>query len=618
DYDDNEPIIDWRFIHQQFNGRTSVQSDKDGNYELKSLRPGRYALSISTRTGQPVIIFGVEVKAGDVTAAPEAMTPKPAFSGTSQNVKGTVLLPDGKPAVGASVGLVSGFSRWGRNCDDKGVFEFSVSEQWMPNRIVVKAGECKPYILELTSPATQLKDLTVRLEKQDYGDLAFKVTDTEGRPLKNVTIRPAATTNRYVYNRTTAERKAVTNKDGQARLTGLASGQRRFVFERDDYYFEGEFKALVVPDKETDVAVTLKSGLKLSGQIDLPPGTSFDKCIVFLSDARSRVTEPDKNGKFEFSGLPPGDYYVSAHAPGLVSQGRVKFTVPSPAGQNVRLKLDKAHAAAIKISEEARDYTAALMPRGSWDPNNVQDMSVYFNTITSSIDQDGRAEFWGASADGEYELVLTPIHQPFSSYRYYNDGSRKATASLVAGPVKTQRINSSDEMVKLPATEINLTPPNGTVTGRLVCEPNIGNASTNYGTLNMKVVGKTAYGQLSFSYPNEFFQQDARTPIFLGTPPEGMRKPSEFGNFAISGLPAGEYQVYIDVTPYNYSGIVRATPAPKTPAKPLMTFTLKAGERLSLGKVKFPVPLKVITEIKSGGGGQNDGDPEDRIQVFQP
>lgn len=632
DYDDGEPVMDWRFMYQQFNGRSAVQSQADGTYEVKNLRPGRYALSVQTRIGQPLVIYGVVVEAGKTASAPDGATPGPISSGTSQNLKGTVLLPDGKPAVGANVGVISGYSRWGRNCDDKGVFEISVSSQMQPTRLLIKAAECKPYALDLTASGAKPGDLSIQLEKQEYGDLRMKIVDEAGQPLSGVTVRPAQKTQRqvYYYRATQNDLKAVSTREGIARFSGLAAGQRSLQFEKDGYYAAGEVKAAVLPNKESELTVTMKKGYVVKGRIELPEGGDLEHTAVYLADAKSRIDAVDKDGVFQFSGLAPGDYFFSPLSPGMIGQGRQKISL-KPDGTilvdgdkdkkepvaEVKLKMGRPAGAAVALGPAFAGYQASLVPKGSWDPQSVQDASVWYQSVQAGVDAQGRAEFWGAAL-AEYDLVLNPVQMPYTNYRYYNNGTKKAAAALIAGSVQTQVLKNTAEMKTLAAKEFKLDAPGGSLTGRLVCEPHIGTANVNYGSLVLRIVGPRAHATLNYSYPSEFYNQGQRIPILLGTPPAGM-KTGEFGNFSVQGLPPGEYKIYAELSAYRYSqGVYVNQDKPRQNNTPLATCALKPGERLNLGTIKYALPASVVSELKGMTEGALDSEPEDRLQLFQP
>ena len=629
DYDDGEPVIDWRFMYQQFNGRSAVQTQADGTYEAKNLRPGRYALSVQTRTGQPLVIYGVIVEAGKTVNAPDAATPTSVANGATQSLKGTVLLPDGKPAAGANVGVIAGFSRWGRNCDEKGAFEIQVSDQMQPTRLVIKAAECKPYCVELGAAGTKLNAISVQLEKQEYGDLRMKIVDEAGQPLSGVVVKPAAKAQRqvYYYRATANDLKAVSTREGIARFSGLAAGQRALQFEKDGYYTAGEVKAAVLANKESELTVTMKKGYVVKGKIELPQGSDMDHTAVYLADAKSRVIAVDKDGQFQFTGMAPGDYFFSPLSPGLIGQGRQKMSL-KPDGKmfsdndqkdaisDVSLKMGRPAGAAVALGPDFSGYQASLVPKGSWDPSYVQDAAVWYQSVQGSVDAAGRAEFWGTTLN-DYDLVLTPTQMPYSNYRYYNNATKKAFATLVLGNVKTQVLKTTADLKALPATEFKLDAATGSLTGRLVCEPNVGAANINYGSLTLKIVGEKGYATLNYSYPSEFYNQGQRLPIILGSPPAGM-KSNEMGNFSVQGLPPGEYKIYGDLAPYRYNQMGLVADKNKPNMTPIASCTIKAGERANLGAVKFTLPPAVVTEMKGMSESALETEPEDRMQVFQP
>jgi hypothetical protein len=621
DANEGDLLTDWRFVYRQFGGTNTAQCNADGIYELKTLLPGKYILTVAGRTGQSAVIYGLEVTAGKETLAKDLVFPG-KVQAANVIIKGSVLLPDGKPANGAMVSMF-GPGRWGRNADDKGNFDFTVSPEqgWVPVRVTVKMPKYKPAMVDLTASGVKLDAVTVKLEKQDFGDLRVKVVDESHKPISNVLVTPI-TRARNNNGLPAAPPRTLTNKRGEVRLSGLAAGERAIQLQCDGYFCDETTKVMVLPDRESDVTVTMKSGRSISGEVQVPEGVSPANVVVYLYDNRTRVSDIDEKGRFEFTGLGAGTYYLTATAPGLMTIERMKLVLTASAIEpdgKLLLKLERPWGAVVGLDTQFKGWSTSLSSEGSWDPERkaVTKNSGYGGSAI--VDAAGRAEFWSV-APGSFDLVLNPAQPMMNRYRWYETTMKRATASLIAGPVNAIQMQKSVDLKAVQPTAVTVKPGTGSVNGRVICEsvksmPNAGNT----GSVSMRIISSKATANLTFNYPSDFAKQKNREPIIIGTPPTVDKKPAPSGSFNVTGLPAGEYRVYIELNPYRYN-VTPSTkdPAPKPTPAPAARFTLKEGEKLELPEIKFEPSEDLVKSAVSYDDWQNDMDPEDMIPVFQP
>ena len=617
------------------NNSNTAQTKQDGSYELKGLPPGKYMVWIATRAGRPIQIYGLEVAAGKDTRAPEAALP--ATSGLAQTqelIKGLVLLPDDKPASGASVSLTwKANPMWGSrstalSCDEKGAFQFAFTDDEFgtPSRVTIKSPGFRTYTLDLSDGKSALNTVTAHLEKQEHGGVHIKVVDEAGKALDGAVISPASSPgarNRY-YNRAAPEWRAKTSPMGEAELTGLADGLRFLHVHREGYYLENDVKAMVVPNKDIELTMAMKRGLSLTGRVELPPGSTFANVSVMISTQFSQPKAVGENGEFQCDGLAPGEYSVRAFAPGMASPDHTKVLLqPGTKTPPLTLKLERMGGAAVALNTEFSGHSAMLTPSGFWDPEVTGDISVWptFHAH-STVDKTGRAEFWGLT-EGTYDVILYPqnMNQIYGN-AYGNRAPKKVEASPIAGPVQIGALKTVADLGRLPATQLKVDVASGSVAGQIAFSDAIPRGMANIGSLYIKLApshsakGGRAEATLGFAYPGEFTLQPGADPVIIGTPP-GNLKNTEPGRFEISALPAGEYRIFVDIMLYRFAWASAAVAERSAVPKPLATFTLKEGEHLDLGKLKYTRPPDLLMEQQVGDDFQDSG-PDDQVNGFQP
>ncbi len=589
-------------------GYSTYYTQTDGVYELKNLAAGRHAICVYAQSGRVIQIFGVEVAAGKTTQVPDAVLPEKAQPAAT-NLKGTVKLPDGKAAAGASVMLYTAMRGHSAsmNCDESGAFNFSNYQlESAPSRMMVKAAKCKMLVQDLTAPGVDLGAVNVVLERQEYGTLLVKGTDENGSPLSDALVGPQIRTNRSNYNQL-SYKKVRTNDKGEARLSGLSAGSRELMLEHADYYLKEPLFAPVSAETETLVPVKLRRGHTIKGRVALPQGYSPAKVVVTLTSAKVSFTGLDEKGEFSFGSLPPGKYKLRAMAPELIARQEQEISIqaeqqaPIPA----TLEMVRKAGAAVDLGPAFAGYTANLLQGAVFDPD-----SAASGLVQATVDGTGRAEFWSA-APGPHRVELMPRTDNFS-YMLQNDTIRTATASHIVGPLNLVEVKGFGEVENLPAVNLKVQPGTGSVQARLVADPVSVMGNSNLGNLTVRLSGPRANAQLHFSFPNEIARPAHLEPLIIGTPPADA-KPAKTGGFLMQGVPAGEYKLFASLVLYQRSA--KSQPE-KTPEVQLTAFSLAEGQRLELGDVRLALPEQAVNALKQIEEPQIE--PEDIIPVFQP
>ena len=86
----------------------------------------------------------------------------------------------------------------------------------------------------------------------------------------------------------------------------------------------------------------------------------------------------------------------------------------------------------------------------------------------------------------------------------------------------------------------------------------------------------------------------------------------------MQGLPPGEYKLYAELAAYNYSAFGATLGKSKKSAMPIAICTVKPGEHVDLGTIRYTLPAGIVSEMKGMSEAQLETEPEDRLQLFQP
>gem|GEM_PF-5834892 len=632
---------DWRYYNRQYQISSQASTGQDGSYDIKNLPPGRYALYITGRRGNSSVVYGVEVKEGNSVSAPD-VTLKNA-SASAPNIKGKIELPSGKAASGASVALQGQqFNRTQRNADDNGVFVFSRDEmETAPSKLFIKSAGCKGLTVDLSDPAVNSADLKIKLEKLQFGSLRVKVVDESGAALPDATVRPYSQRSRSGQSRNTPqERRGLTNRAGEARFSGLAEGTRSLQVHREGYYLPEEPKVTIEAGNETFFTATMKRGLTVTGEVEVPSPAHLANTIVYFSDSiRPRASfvtpvEGTSTGRYEFSGLAPGDCNLSFSSPGLIdsviNNQRVTLEAETPVKQAPREKLVRPAGGVVNLGDKMSGYAATPVKPSSWDPQQKIEAQPWGAATGGIVDAAGRLEM-SLSLPGPYDLFLRPpAENSFAGPYYYgNQGQRqlrKVAAGLFAGTITLSTLNAFADLKELPAQTFTVAPASGAVTLRLVCDPPLqSDGRVNVASISVSLVSSKAEASSNFTYPADFLQQNLRSTQIVGLPPSQRNGKALFaplegsGAVTFTNLPAGEYRMYSTLTLFQH-GPGRQKEPLKPEIKLLQTFTLTDGQRLSMGTVLYPLPQETLNGVKGQDEWYNAEtvDADDVVPLFNP
>jgi hypothetical protein len=359
----------------------------------------------------------------------------------------------------------------------------------------------------------------------------------------------------------------------------------------------------------------LKRGVTIRGRVEAAEGLA--NTIAVLHGTTTRTDALDENGNFEFAGVTPGDYFVSAAGPGLSTLDRVKVSVTAKGAPETVVKAVRSGGATVVLPANTGFGSAVLTRR----EKNEEDRPANWKSFSNGfLDGTGRAEFWG-TGPGEYEVLLSPA-MPVSVIAPYRTNNartvKSATASLFAGTVNVQLLKSHEDLKTLEPVKLALPTATASVRGNLVIDVPKG-VQQNAGTLTVRLVGEKATASVNFTYPTEFAPNSLKEPLIFGEKKE--RKAAAVvpaGSFKFNNLPAGEYKLYVDVMVYRQSTGNPGDAREKKPQVPVQMVVVKDGEAVDLSGIPFTPNAEAMEAMRQSIDPNFDTEPEDQIPLFQP
>ncbi|HEY3322642.1 MAG TPA: carboxypeptidase-like regulatory domain-containing protein [Planctomycetota bacterium] len=558
-------LVQWRENSPYFG--TRVQQNA---FQFKRLPAGKYTVLIVRQACTKGVIHNVVVTAGKETKLePFKLAGRaPDFKLPEKGISGRVLLPDGDPAKNARVGLVGeqGHSAQAFT-NDKGFFTFNPRQlSSLPKRVVAALNGYRGCGLDLDSPDLQLDRLTLVLAQAGHGNIKLTVSDPDGQPLKGVlvAVQPLNATVSWGGSKMTSTQ---TDTLGRATLRGLAWGQRKLEFLKQGFYLPEPLTVAVNSEADADVNVRMKRGLKLAGRIEVPAGvdkTLGTICLEYpplapgygYSWTPSFAAQAGADGRFEFTGLPPGEAHLNASFPGLtLAQSRVRVQV-EPNGPEAALTLARTSSIALDLGSEFRGARVALVPQGTWDPARGVE-----HVLPPKLDHDCVADSRGQIVlrgllPGTYDLLAKPSYEAECFHYTQHAAVAYVHPGVVVPGVGRASLPAKDRTAMTPAAQagtearptpvrVQLSAAGVEVRGRVV----IKNLDAFHweewdsGRLRVTIAGERVVGTCDLFLPEDVDPKHA--PPEVGPRAKGFEMvPQEY--FRFGGVPPGEYRIYFE------------------------------------------------------------------------
>ena len=300
-------------------------------------------------------------------------------SGPVQKISGVVHLPDGKPATGASVQLVSGYGQGGDNLqtDANGKFELEWNSRQFGGQndqtacILVRDADHNLAVAQDLDEDTTNLDL-----KLAPGLTLAGRAEAGGKPLTNATAQLVFWTG---HSGMWLQGLARTNTPGQYEIPALPPGRKYGVIVSAPGYGQNQNNNLEIsaePGRQELDTVELKpANLKLAGQVLDADDKPVARCNVNINgdDQPSANTRTDRDGHFSFAHVCEGTVRLSANSQrtfGNISADGGDTNVVLHLGENMGYSPDskphKLHGVVTDASgQPAAGVRVAVFPNNS-------------------------------------------------------------------------------------------------------------------------------------------------------------------------------------------------------------------------------------------------------------
>jgi uncharacterized protein YjdB/protocatechuate 3,4-dioxygenase beta subunit len=488
---------------------------------VTAVAAGTATITVTTTVGEFTATGTITVAAAEIRAEPEKerlfprwldrerLSPEqPAVGGFgvqaigTGTVSGTVTDTNGNPVIWAYVVLWDAETatyEWAQT-DETGKYTITGLPAGSYKMWITPAGG--EYLAQAYFPTVDIVagDNTIDVTLQAGGLIAGQVTDTGQNPVAGAEI--------YVRDpHTGATGWAWTDENGNFMTTGLPAGS----YEMDIYPPEGSnllaasFTGIDVYVNQTTTLypITLQRGGTITGQVTDADGAPVEGASINVWDSETQnhhgSATTDKGGNYTIIGLPTGTYNLevqSPHGAYLLSASFTDLEVFSGATTTQNVTLEAGGLIAGKVIDPAGKPVADAYVI-VWDP----DTDAYGWAWT---DKDGNFITTGLPA-GSYEMDIYPP-EGANLVRAYITG-----LGVIVGRTTTRNVTLRH---------------GGTITGRV----------TNI-----------------FGNPVEGAYLRVWDPV---SETSGSATTDEDGNYTITGLPAGTYEM--DVYPPTGAYLVRA------------------------------------------------------------
>jgi hypothetical protein len=326
-----------------------VSTADDGRFEIGDVEPGTVRLRARTAGHLPLERGGFEVPAGRDLEGVELVLRAAAV------VEGVVTAADGRPVIGASVGIVVGDDerdRWAVSAETDGDGRYRLPGI-EPGRSTLAATheEHERAVGELEVAAgTNRLDLRMGAGHEVSGSVT-----AGGVPLAGATVWLAPPGGRFTWPR----RSATTDAAGTFRIEGVPDG---------GYDLIAEHRGHGPAEQPVTVAGAAVGGLA----VDLPPGYAIVGAlrgvaaaelalvsVVAVAEGAHRVGEVSGDGRYRIEGVAAGGWWVAADVADSGRQARARAEVTGAGETTVDLDFTGGLALTGTVRHEGRPVSGA-------------------------------------------------------------------------------------------------------------------------------------------------------------------------------------------------------------------------------------------------------------------
>ncbi len=290
------------FMFQSVSG---AETDESGAFELEDVPPGGVSLTVQASGYQDQEVPGLTVVAGKDLTGLEVRLAASAW------VEGRVLLPDGTPAVGASIGPVRDESA------PRGMRSFAAAADGDGR---FRLDGLKPGLQSVEANRDNLprvvRDLELRpgVNAADFQftggvDVSGRVVDAAGAPVARATVQLEQGA------RSWGGPETMTDANGEFTFRNVMDGEFRAVAQRSGHASSEPATVKVAGAAVGGVLLQLRTPSAIVGTVRgvEPSALAGISVRAFGQDAVGMVsTSPDAQGRYRLENAGPGTWHVSA------------------------------------------------------------------------------------------------------------------------------------------------------------------------------------------------------------------------------------------------------------------------------------------------------------------
>lgn len=323
--------------------RDGTQADDEGRFVFDNVRPGQIALAAVAPGWQEAKLEGVDVPQGKDVEDLEL----PLKAGAS--VAGRIVAPDGRPAIGARVGLVTDDPEplrglGGVTSDGDGYYRL---EGLAPGKVAVEAthGDYVRTVKEIEARAGANK---LDLHFEGGQDVSGLVTDASGATIAGAWVQLSAA------GRDWGGPDTKTGTDGSFNVPGVGDGDYALIVTKEGFAPSGgEVTVHVAGKPVAGLAVRLGVGAAIVGTISGVEPEKLPQVSVRAWNAGpggSATSMVDAQGGYKLSGLVPGAWTVVASLASSGQQTRAQTVLEAGATE---ARLDLQFGSGLTLSGRA-------------------------------------------------------------------------------------------------------------------------------------------------------------------------------------------------------------------------------------------------------------------------
>lgn len=296
--------------------RDGTTAADDGRFVFDDVSPGSISLSTVASSWREAKIDGIEVAQGkDVEGVEIPLKP-------GASVTGRVLSPDGRPVIGARVGLVSDDPEplrmdGGATSDGDGVYRL---EGMAPGRFSLEATH-DDYVRAAKEIEARAGSNKLDLQFEGGQDVSGLVTDSSGTPIGGAWVQLSSAGRDWGGPDTT------TRPDGTFKLEGVGDGDYTIGAAREGYASSpGALDVHVEGKPVAGLKIQLDAGARITGTVSGVDPSKLTQVDVRASSAAGNASgSVDREGRYALEHLLPGTWTVSASiaATGQQTRGQV-------------------------------------------------------------------------------------------------------------------------------------------------------------------------------------------------------------------------------------------------------------------------------------------------------